>query len=185
MNKIEEYGGSLKKLLSILKKNREAVDRQLLKTIYKQAYDGLLHQVSQAATDYVHEVILQGLILNPDIPLQTQADTINQTIAQSGLLEEMGKVLLRTYDIDELHQMALTLREKIELALWPYINLQTCLVADLFNPKWEPVIYNTLTEQIYENGTWIDHPIDLLGKLLIYSKQPMLEEEKNDKIPKE
>lgn len=171
MNKIEKYGGSLQKLLSILKKNRDAVDKRLLKTIYRQAYEDLLRQINQAATAYVHEVTLRGLVLNPDIPFETQVDALNQTIEQSGLLQEMGKVLSKTYDVEKLHQLALQLREKLEIALWPYINLQTCLVADLSDFEKEPVIYNTLTQQIYENGAWIDHPIDLQGKLLVYAKQ--------------
>lgn len=171
MNKIEKYGGSLQKLLSILKKNRDAVDKRLLKTIYRQAYEDLLRQINQAATAYVHEVTLRGLVLNPDIPFETQVDALNQTIEQSGLLQEMGKVLSKTYDVEKLHHLALQLREKLEIALWPYINLQTCLVADLSDFEKEPVIYNTLTQQIYENGAWIDHPIDLQGKLLVYAKQ--------------
>ena len=176
MNKIEEYGSSLQKLLSILKKNREAVDRQLLKTIYKRAYEDLLRQIDQTATSYVHEITLRNLILNPDISFETQIDAVNQAVAQSNLLQEMGKVISRTYDVEKLHQLALLLREKIELALWPYVNLHTCLVADLFDLEKEPVIYNTLTQQIYVNDTWIDHPIDLQGKLLVYSKQTAQEE---------
>ncbi|GAA6406006.1 hypothetical protein NE647_09875 [Blautia coccoides] len=171
MNKIEEYEGSLQKLLSVLKKNRDAVDKQLLNTIYKQAYDDLLRQINQAATAYVHEVTLRGLVLNPDIPFDTQVNVLNQTIEQSGIMLEMGKVLSETYDVEKLHQLALQLREKLELALWPYINLQTCLVADLFDLEKEPVIYNTLTQQIYVNGVWVDHPIDLQGNLLVYAKQ--------------
>lgn len=183
MNKIEEYGSSLQKLLSLLKKNRDAVDRQLLKTIYKRAYDDLLRQVGFAATAYVREIVLHGLVLNPDVPLSTQADVINQAIAQSGILQEMGRSLSCNYDVGELHSLALLLRKKIELALWPYINLQTCFVADLFDPDKEPVIYNTLTQQIYENGTWTDHPLDLMGKLLVYSKQTEWEEKRNDNLP--
>lgn len=170
-HKIHELESSLQKLLSILKKNREAVDRNLLKTIYKQAYDSLLQQINQAATAYLHEIVLRGLILNPDVPFETQTDLINQTIAKSGLLKEMGRALSKNYSVGELYQMALVLRKKIELALWPYINLQTCLVADLFKIEEEPVIYNTLTQQIYENGAWVDHPINLQGKLLVYAKQ--------------
>lgn len=185
MNTIDELEGSLQKLLLLLKKNRDAVDRQLLKTIYKRAYDNLLAQINQAATAYIHEIVLRGLVLNPDIPIETQADVMNQTIAQSGILQEMGKALSKSYDVAELHQLALLLREKIELALWPYINLQTCLVADLFDFEKEPVIYNTLTQKIYINNTWIDHPIDLQGKLLVYSTQKGLEDKKNVNIPSE
>lgn len=185
MNTIDELEGSLQKLLLLLKKNRDAVDRRLLKTIYKRAYDNLLAQINQAATAYVHEVVIRGLVLNPDIPIEIQVDVMNQTIAQSGILQEMGKAISKNYDVGELYQLALLLREKIELALWPYINLQTCLVADLFDLEKEPVIYNTLTQKIYINDTWVDHPIDLQGKLLVYSRQKGLEDKKNVNIPSE
>lgn len=185
MNTIGELESSLQKLLILLKKNRDAVDRQLLKTIYKRAYDNLLAQINQAATAYVREVVIRGLVLNPDIPIETQVDVMNQTIAQSGILQEMGKVISKNYDVRELYQLALLLREKIELALWPYINQQTCLVADLFDLEKEPVIYNTLTQKIYINDTWVDHPIDLQGKLLVYSRQTELEDKKNVNLPSE
>ena len=67
--------------------------------------------------------------------------------------------------------MALKLREEIEAALWPYIDRETCLVADLADIEKTPVIYNTLTRQIYQDGGWIDQPLDLQGTLLIYRKQ--------------
>ena len=67
--------------------------------------------------------------------------------------------------------MALKLREEIETALWPYIDRETCLVADLADIEKPPVIYNTLTRQVYQDGEWKDHPLDLRGKLLIYRKQ--------------
>ena len=63
------------------------------------------------------------------------------------------------------------LREEIEAALWPYIDRETCLVADLADIEKTPVSYNTLTRQIYQDGGWIDQPLDLRGTLLIYRKQ--------------
>ena len=67
--------------------------------------------------------------------------------------------------------MELKLREEIEAALWPYIDRETCLVADLADIEKTPVIYNTLTRQVYQDGGWIDQPLDLRGTLLIYRKQ--------------
>ena len=63
------------------------------------------------------------------------------------------------------------LREQVELALWPFVNQETCLVADLDDLEKEPIIYNTLTHQVYEQNTWIDRKIDLTWKLLIYSSE--------------
>ena len=44
------------------------------------------------------------------------------------------------------------------------------LMADLDDIEKEPIIYNTLTKQVYENDHWIDRELDLKGKLLIYTK---------------
>lgn len=181
---IYELGSSLQKLLSTLKKNREYVGTAVLKIQYKNAYEDLLMRINQTATAFAKEVVLKGIVINPDISLDHQIFVINQAIANSGLLKKMGQSLSRDYDVEALHQLALKLRRLVELALWPYINLQTCLVADLFDLDKEPVIYNTLTWQIYENGTWVGHPIDLQGKLLIYSKQES-ENKRNDNIPYE
>lgn len=46
--------------------------------------------------------------------------------------------------------------------------METCLVADLDNIEKEPIIYNTITQQVYENDQWVDRKIDLSYKLLIY-----------------
>ncbi|MCR1990153.1 hypothetical protein NSB24_28680 [Blautia coccoides] len=178
---IYELGSSLQKLLSTLKKNREYVGTAILKTQYKNAYEELLLKISQTATAFAKDVVLKGIILNPDISLEKQVSAINQAIADSGLLKEMGKSLSRTYDVETIHHLALELRRLVELALWPYINLQTCLVVDLFDLDKDPVIYNTLTQRIYENDTWTDSPIDLQGKLLIYSKSTLVGKE-NDSI---
>lgn len=59
---------------------------------------------------------------------------------------------MNTPTVEQLYQMALELRRKIEGALWPYIDLKTCLVFDLDNPDAEPVTYNTLTRQICRDG---------------------------------
>lgn len=33
-----------------------------------------------------------------------------------------------------------------------------------------PIIYNTITQKVYENGQWSKQDLDLHGKLLIYAK---------------
>lgn len=167
MSAIHELGSSLQKLLSTLKVNRDNVPREVLNTCYKQPYEALLHKINVTATAFATKVVIQDLILNPDISIEEQITVINQTIQDSGMLQQMGFCLSKEYSVEKLHRQALELRKKIELALWPYINLQTCLVADLFDLEKEPVIFNLLTRQIYENGNWVDREIDLCGKLLI------------------
>lgn len=178
-----ELGGSLQKLLSILQKNREQVGITVLKTQYKQPYEALLKQINQAATEYVKAVTLRGLILNPDVNLDEQIDAINRVIADSGLLHVMGRSISTYYDVAKLHHLALELRSMIETALQPFISLKDCLVADLFDLEKEPVIYNTLTQNVYKNNTWINQELCLQGKLLIYMKPEKIPEQQIPPLP--
>ncbi|MDO4275263.1 MAG: hypothetical protein Q4D16_16455 [Eubacteriales bacterium] len=170
MNNIYELGNSLQGLLSGLKKNREYVGTAVLKTQYQKAYENLLHRINQTATAFAKKVVLKGIAVNPDISLEEQISVINQTIASSGLLKKMGQSLSRNYDVEDLHHLALELRSLVELALRPYVASKDCLVADLSDLEQEPVIYNTLTQKVYENDTWVDRELNLEGKLLIYLK---------------
>lgn len=165
---MQELGSSLEKLLSTLKKNREAVPPDVLRTYYRQPYEALLRQIGGTATAFVKAVLTDRLILNPDIPITEQAAVVNQVIADSGMERQMSSCISRTYNSDQLYQMALELRQKIECALWPYIDLKTCLVFDLDNPETEPVTYNTLTRQILRNGIWTNQELNLWGKFLFY-----------------
>ena len=170
LNNIYELGNSLQGLLSGLKKNREYVGTAVLKTQYQKAYENLLQRINQTATAFAKKVVLKGIAVNPDISLEEQISVINQTIASSGLLKKMGQSLSRNYDVEDLHHLALELRSLVELALRPYVASKDCLVADLSDLEQEPVIYNTLTQKVYENDTWVDRELNLEGKLLIYLK---------------
>lgn len=145
MTKIQELGSSLQKLLSTLKKNREMIPLEVLKSHYQQPYYALIREINKTASAFAKAVLINHLILNPDISLDKQAAVINQVIAESGIDRQMSSCISRTYNVEQLYQMALELRQKIECALWPYIDLKTCLVFDLDNPDAEPVTYNTLT----------------------------------------
>ena len=168
LTKIQELGSSLEKLLSTLKKNREMISLEVLRSHYRQPYYALIQQINGTASAFVKAVLTDRLILNPDISIEEQAALINQVIADSGMEKQMSACISRTYNSDQLYQMALKLRQKIECALWPYIDLKTCLVFDLDNPETEPVTYNTLTRQILRNGVWANQELDLWGKFLFY-----------------
>lgn len=170
MTNIYELGSSLEKLLSTLKKNRDNVPLDVLKTYYKEPYSKLISQINETATAFVKAVIGNQLIINPNLSVDEQYDVINQTIEKSGTITQMRSCLSKTYSIEQLHQLALNLRKEIEDALWPYIDQETCLLADWMDIEKEPVIYNTLTRKTYVDGAWIDQDIDFKGKFLIYIK---------------
>ena len=130
----------------------------------------LIAQVNQTATAFVKSIVAGQLLINPDVSMDEQADVVNQTIQDSGMIKQINHCMSQTYDVTLIHLMALELRKKVEAALYPYIARKNCLVADLDDIEKEPIIYNTLTKQVYENDHWIDRELDLKGKLLIYTK---------------
>ncbi|WP_285825580.1 hypothetical protein [Schaedlerella arabinosiphila] len=168
MTKIHELESSLQKLLSTLKKNREMIPLEVLRSHYRQPYYALIRQINGTASAFVKAVLTNRLILNPDISIEEQVAVINQVIADSGMEKQMSSCISRTYNVDQLYQMVLELRHNIECALWPYIDLKTCLVFDLDNLDVEPVTYNILTRQICGNGIWENQELDLQWKFIFY-----------------
>lgn len=182
MTTIYELGSSLEKLLSTLKKNRDNVPLDVLKTYYKEPYEKLISQINETANAFVKAVVGNQLIINPNLSVEEQYDVINQTIKKSGTVSQMRSCISKTYSTEQLHQLALKLRKEIEDALWPYIDQETCLLADWTDIEKEPMIYNTLTRKIYINDTWVDQKINLEGKFLIYVRP---KEEKTGQSPVE
>lgn len=168
MKEIYELGSSLEKLLSTLKKNRDNVPLDILKSYYKEPYEALIAQVNETASAFAKKVLTHELILNPNLSIDEQISVINQTIADSGMVKQMGICLSKTYSVKQLHELALELRRQVEDALWPYIDQETCLLADWTEIEREPVIYNTLTRKVYTDDKWVDQEINLQGKFLIY-----------------
>ena len=171
MTDIYERGSSLQKLLSTLKLNRERVPLETLKSVYRVPYEELKAQIRESVQEFVLLVACRHLLINPEFSLEEQTAVVQDAIDRSRIPKEIGRSITRDYDVPKIHRMALKLREEIEAALWPYIDRETCLVADLADIEKTPVIYNTLTRQVYQEGEWKDHPLDLRGKLLIYRKQ--------------
>ena len=155
---------------------------EVLRSHYRQPYYALIRQINGTASAFVKAVLTDRLILNPDISIEEQAAVINQVIADSGMEQQMSSCISMTYSADQLYQMALELRRNIECALWPYIDLKTCLVFDLDNPETEPVTYNTLTRQICRNGIWENQELDLQWKFLFYQNTRIYPD---NELPKE
>ena len=193
MTRMEELESCLSGLLSTLKKNREHVPLEVLKTQYKQPYEELVRNINLTASAYAKSVLLHRLahdiveliaaqppinaehsnstgrnLLNPDADVEEQCTVINQMIQTSGMLKKISSCMSKTYDVGQIYPLILELRHMVEQALWPYVNQATCLVADLDDIEKEPTIYNFLTHEVYENDTWIHREIDLRWKLLVH-----------------
>ena len=65
----------LERLLAVLKRNREKVPLDVLKTKYKKGYDVLCCQISQAASEYAATVVFGGISVRRDHWEEVPADT--------------------------------------------------------------------------------------------------------------
>ena len=171
LNKIIELESSLQKLLSILKRNREQVPRDELRTRFRNAYYQLLGQINHLLWLYICTRLTDRLYKNPYMPEAPQIEVLQQAIDESGLIPEISRCISRTYSIAAIEPLIQRLKSKVETALWPFVDLETCLVADLDHMEREPVIYNTITKQIWVDGKWVDHELNLEWKLLIYLRE--------------
>ena len=171
LNKIIELESSLQKLLSILKRNREQVPRDELRTRFRNAYYQLLGQINHLLWHYICTRLKDRLYKNPYMPEDPQIEALQQAIDESGLIPEISRYVSRTYSIAAIDPLIQELKSKVETALWPFVDLETCLVADLDHMEQEPVIYNTITKQIWVDGKWVDHELNLEWKLLIYLRE--------------
>ena len=153
LTRMEELESCLSGLLSTLKKNREHVPLEVLKTQYKQPYEELVRNINLTASAYAKSVLLHRLVLNPDADVEEQCTVINQMIQTSGMLKKISSCMSKTYDVGQIYPLILELRH---------------MVADLDDIEKEPTIYNFLTHEVYENDTWIHREIDLRWKLLVH-----------------
>ena len=88
MTRMEELESCLSGLLSTLKKNREHVPLEVLKTQYKQPYEELVRNINLTASAYAKSVLLHRLVLNPDADVEDrhQPDDTNFRDAEENQL---------------------------------------------------------------------------------------------------
>ena len=92
LTRMEELESCLSGLLSTLKKNREHVPLEVLKTQYKQPYEELVRNINLTASAYAKSVLLHRLVLNPDADVEEQCTVINQMIQTSGMLKKISSL---------------------------------------------------------------------------------------------
>ena len=86
LTRMEELESCLSGLLSTLKKNREHVPLEVLKTQYKQPYEELVRNINLTASAYAKSVLLHRLVLNPDADVEEPDDTNFRDAEENQLL---------------------------------------------------------------------------------------------------
>lgn len=143
--------------LNTLSRNLAVVSREELKTRYRKPYYALLHDISAAASAYVKEIALADLRIRKEY-LQEAVPVINNAIQASGLLKQISESAYRRQDIQEIEQLALTLKKQIEDALIPFYekHMGLYLSDKCFSATPQaPLLYNHVNGCVMQDGKWI------------------------------
>ena len=143
--------------LNTLKRNIDAVSREVLKSDYKKPYIKLCQNISTNATAYAKSITLSDMRIrkeyqNDVVPL------IQNAIDNSSLLRQMSKTLFYRQDIVEFEKLALILKQQIQTALKPFYEEHMGLYMPVDNSKnssKHPEPYCEVNGCIFKDGTWI------------------------------
>lgn len=100
------------KLLDRLKKNKENVPQELLLTKYEKPYNKLRSEIADMTSQILKDIVLEGLRVECEEAVETYA-IINQTIAESGVLQEVSHAVYQDQDVDQVLKYAMQLRELV------------------------------------------------------------------------
>lgn len=164
---MDEYE-ELKTKVEQLKKNREKVPLEALKTKYKKPYEDLLNRIKELASRIIHEQTLKDIVIWQDDEGNKLVDAINQMIEKQqepgGIMKRISQALYKHYDVEEFKALV----EEMRITIWnmwiPYWQEHCCLYV--LPENWEepyppPRIYNELTDEFLvddKNGVWEKHP---------------------------
>lgn len=152
----------LKKNVERLKRNRENVPLETLKTKYKAAYEGLLTEIQGQATEILNRETMSGILIrkgDKDILARIQS-----AMDEGQFAKQAGKAIFQHFSVDKFVEIVENARAEA-MAVWiPYWQGFCCIYATPEN--WEepfppPKIYNELTDEFLvdeEKNLWQKRP---------------------------
>lgn len=177
-----EDTGKLNGLLEKLKRNKEKIPLETLKTRYKAAYEKLAADIKTEA----EAVFLPAAMTFPDWIDKSRinekyvrqiAEAFNRAYADGGYARRIGQALYKRYSTRELLQLAAEFNKTFQAAVIDIFHRATCLYTTAEN--WDPEnpvipkIYNDLVDKFYDEevGVWRDpEPGEREEALLIFIK---------------
>lgn len=106
--RLNEY----RSLLELLKRNKENVSLNVLKTKYRKPYNELTHKIRSVTREIILEVIIEGLQIE-----RFQADQkymeINSATRESGYMKKASQAAFLQQDADLVLEYASKLREVV------------------------------------------------------------------------
>lgn len=156
-NRAELLRSELEKLLLTLKRNRENVPLQTLKTTYKKGYLALCDKIRLLASDYLKKLVLCQLLLHTDYKTEGLA-LIQKAIDRSCLIKPLSLALFKNQDLQEFEMLAQQLRAEVlaELELYYQDHIALYITSQsLIEPYPPPELYCPVNCCILRNGVWI------------------------------
>lgn len=147
----------LEKLAGTLKRNRENVPLEVLKTKYKKGYDALSKDLALTASAYILLKVLHDIRIHRDFQ-EPVTKLIHHAAAQSQIPVQISHVLFETQDLEECDRLAELLRQKIldELELFCLQHIVLILTEEcLENPQILPQLYSPVIGCYYRDSKWI------------------------------
>lgn len=147
----------LEKLTDTLKRNRENVPLEVLKTKYKKGYDALSKDLSRTVSGYILLKVLHDVQIHIDFQ-EPVMQLINRTTEQSRFLQQISHAIFEKQDLEECDRLAEQLRQKIldELEIFCLQHIVLILTEEcLENPQILPQLYSPVIGCYYENNKWI------------------------------
>lgn len=184
MEKAEKLTAYLEKL----RKNKEKIPLDVLKTRYKTAYEQLTGDIKVEAVAILEPIATQPPEWLKDCRIKAEyieelAGAFNRLYEEGGYAKKIGAALYKRYDFQEAAQIAREINGKYLQELTKIFHQKTCLYTTAEN--WDPDnpvtprIYNDLVDKFWkeETGEWITEDKPEVPALLIFIKGDKPKEE--------
>ncbi|HJC23236.1 MAG TPA: hypothetical protein H9761_05970 [Candidatus Eisenbergiella merdavium] len=147
----------LENLTGTLRRNREHIPLEVLKTKYKKGYEALSRDLSLTASGYVTRKVLHGIQIHRDYQ-QPVTQLVRRVTEQSQLLVQLSHAIFEKQDLEECDRLAEQLRQKLldELEIFCLQHISLVLTEEcLENPQIPPLLYSPVIGCGYLENKWI------------------------------
>lgn len=152
----------LRKSVERLRKNRENVPLETLKTKYKTAYEELMTGIRDRATEILNRETMKGIRIRKED--KDVLNRIQEAVDEGQYAKQAGKALFKAYSVEKFVEIVENARAAAMTVWIPYWQGFCCIYATPEN--WEepfppPKIYNELTDEFLvdeEKNLWQKKP---------------------------
>lgn len=111
----------LRRLLLVLKNNKDHIPVSVLKSKYKKGYNDLCDRIRRLSSAYALEASLHGLQVHISYADEIAA-IVTKVIADSGIMHQFSTAIYKNQDLDQFVKLTEGLREIILTSLSVYLD---------------------------------------------------------------